>query len=822
MKNRTTFPIVIQVRGEMFLRRCLLKLSSADMRRFGRWPVRLIFLLLLTGAGWGGWYGYNKGFSRTWREYVIAEFRKRGVEVSFRRLAIDPFAGLVARDVVIVDAKDPDKVLASINHIVLDINYGNLIHRQPFLNAIDLRDANLSLPVNPADPKSKIKVSHLNARVLLPPHQIVLAHAEAMFYGTHISATGRLINPEAFQPSAPASEEAAKKRAAIVETIVDELKKLRFDSTPSLEVRFSGDLAEPESIFAEATLTGEKMKRGGYRIKRAKVALNYRDGVVTLKEGTIHDQQGALDVSGSFETGGKGEFRARSSLDVAAFLAEFGFTKRLDEIVFHSPPVIELSGKIEQGQELTLAVVGSVALQDFSLRAVVFDAATAHFSWDGTRWYVSDVRVANRTGELSASALNTPDGFRLKLHSTINPKSFLPLLSGHEAEFLSAWEFDQSPEVRFNLHGPSANFDGCEGDGEIRLGRSRLRGVPLLSAVSKVRIKNKTVSYDDFKIERAEGTATGSVLYDIARHEVRLEKIRAKLNPADVIVWINPDLLNAVTPYRFKKAPNASVNGVVQFAGGKKTNLEIAVDAPEGMDYVFLKKTLSAPKISAKLLFTDERLRISNLDGTLMAGRLRGDADISFSKRNPNYSAGLAVEHVDFEKLTSLYFNYKDSKGELAGDYRWRGRGPDARNMEGRGTATVTNGNVFAIPMLGPLSGLMNEVIPGAGYNTARRASADFEIADGVIRTRDFLVQGNGFSMMGGGDLFFLDDKMNFRVRMNAQGIPGVVLFPVSKLLEYVSDGSLGKPSWRPVVLPRGLGGTPKSAKENPDTGGPR
>src|SRR5216683_7771321 len=110
------------------------------MRRRRRWIIRSLSLALVAGLVWGGWYVYNKGFSKTWRQYVMSEFRKRGVQVYFRRLSLDPFQGLVARDVEITDAKDDTKVLAVINQIVLDINYGDLLHGQPFLNAVDLRD----------------------------------------------------------------------------------------------------------------------------------------------------------------------------------------------------------------------------------------------------------------------------------------------------------------------------------------------------------------------------------------------------------------------------------------------------------------------------------------------------------------------------------------------------------------------------------------------------------------------------------------------------------------------------------------------------------
>jgi hypothetical protein len=114
----------------------------------------------------------------------------------------------------------------------------------------------------------------------------------------------------------------------------------------------------------------------------------------------------------------------------------------------------------------------------------------------------------------------------------------------------------------------------------------------------------------------------------------------------------------------------------------------------------------------------------------------------------------------------------------------------------------VVDGDVFSIPLFGPFSGILNTIVPGMGYNMAREASAAFDVRDGVIETNHFEVKGMGFEMLGRGKIFFLDDRINFNIRINAKGLPGVVLFPVSKLLEYESNGPLSKPSWRPARLP--------------------
>ncbi len=140
---------------------------------------------------------------------------------------------------------------------------------------------------------------------------------------------------------------------------------------------------------------------------------------------------------------------------------------------------------------------------------------------------------------------------------------------------------------------------------------------------------------------------------------------------------------------------------------------------------------------------------------------------------------------MEFAALTKLYFNYDTSHGLLDGHFYFGGKNDDPRTLYGKGAVEVTEGNVFAIPVLGPFSSILNSIVPGMGYNMAHDGTSTFTLEDGVISTHDFLVKGKGFSMIGDGRLLFLDDRLNFNIRLNAQGLPGVLLFPVSKLLEY-------------------------------------
>ncbi len=156
------------------------------------------------------------------------------------------------------------------------------------------------------------------------------------------------------------------------------------------------------------------------------------------------------------------------------------------------------------------------------------------------------------------------------------------------------------------------------------------------------------------------------------------------------------------------------------------------------------------------------------------------------------------VSDIDFPRLTDLYYQYKTAHGQLHGSYEFTGPGAEPRKMQGNGKIEVTNGDVFAIPVFGPLSGILNSILPGAGYSIAHKATATFAIKDGTIHTDDFEVAGKLFGMLGQGDIHFFDDKLDFEVRLDMHGAAGILLKPVYKLFEYVGEGSLKKPDWHP------------------------
>src|SRR2546423_2014588 len=351
--------------------------------------LRLAIVALVLIFGWTAWYLAKRGFGKEWRDRVSEELHKRGVEASIQRLTVDPVRGLIAQNVRIYDFKNRENTLAVISEVALDINYAALLHNQPFLNALDVRGAELTIPnpaAAPGAPKTQIK--ELRAHVYFPPEQIYVSQAEGFFCGLRISATGQLIKRSDYKSSEEISDEEWRQRLLLVHRVADELRRYTFPGeAPALQVKFAGDLSQFESVHAEATLTADRLRRGNYELANLSLAAEWASQTLQINQGSWTDSAGNFSgrATWSRETGAA-DFQGRSTLDAKRFLDAVGFPQLLADVALTSPPLLELSGAANfAGDKPKISVIGRLAVERFSYKTVPLLNLTADFSWDGER-----------------------------------------------------------------------------------------------------------------------------------------------------------------------------------------------------------------------------------------------------------------------------------------------------------------------------------------------------------------------------------------------------------------------------------------------------
>ncbi|HEV7405307.1 MAG TPA: hypothetical protein VGO11_20355 [Chthoniobacteraceae bacterium] len=487
---------------------------------------RLLFLFLALLLVFGvtmAWYVSSKGFTRKWRTFIVAEFRKAGVEVHIRRLTLDPFRGLVAKEVTVLDARDKKSALAWVDEVLLGVNYAAAIRGQTFLDSADLRDANLWLPLDPKDPEGpRISITKLNARLYLPPRQIYLAKAQAEVHGIQVFASGRLINPQAWDPK-------AHKQAAVMEIgqeVLQELEKVHFGNpAPTLTIEFSGDLAHPDQIQADLRFRAREVRRKAYEFKSINVVASCRQGVIELQQLHAVDARGELRASGTYDLDSKAvAVHAKSTLHLGEIDKAFRWFPDLDDWTLNEPPGVELnlSGALEPAG--ALKATGHVEMHHSAFRRIPFKELASSFSWEAKGWSLRDFHLAHDAGELTGDATFRPGDFRAQLNSTLDPGLLVGLLKPNHAEWLARFDFTVPPTLQLDVRGTAPALEACEGNGKLTYSRVRYQGLPATPTSSTLHFAKELLTLEPFTLEQDAKAGPSKLLFDFARHEVRLEK----------------------------------------------------------------------------------------------------------------------------------------------------------------------------------------------------------------------------------------------------------------------------------------------------------
>ena len=539
--------------------------------RRGRWRWRLTLLVLtlalLGGACWAGWYAYNRGFSRKWREQLAAELRRRGLDFSATRLTLNPFEGLVAEEAHLYLLDAHHTPLLYIDRAAVDISLFNLIQKKPFLNSLDLRGARLTLPVDMNDPDGpKLKLRRFQAKLAVLPGEVRLTQATGDFYGVQVSISGRLLHPESFSPGgtpAPPEEQARRKQWA--RNLTDEIQKVRSSRTPPrLEIRFQGDLSQPGTLRASAQLQGDALRRGNYRLERLRVALDYAAGAFHLQQAELADAHGTLAAQGDFNPAtGDVRFQLQSGLDLMALEREFvGALPALGDFTFRDTPQLQLDGHTRFGPAAPgtadpagglppggspLQLTGHLALGRFVYHTFDFDRAETDFSWNGDRWYLRGLRLVRPGGggqQITGDVLSDPGAVNLRLTSTVDPMPFVGLLPKKGQEAAQRLEFRDPPRVEVTATGRSlADPAGLNVKGQLTLGRTGYRGEGLNHFHGDWTFSGHTLGARNLKLERDEGIGTAdALLYDLDKHDLHIDNARTNLNTGEIGVWLDPDV----------------------------------------------------------------------------------------------------------------------------------------------------------------------------------------------------------------------------------------------------------------------------------------
>lgn len=785
-------------------------LLPAPLRILFKGIVRIGLVMIFAGIPATLVYLKMVGFGDEIRDRVALALSSGPIETQIGRLSFDGIEGLIAEDVKIYRKGNPPQELASIDRVAVAPNLSELLSGKILIDRVSLLDADAQIPVGSVDDPTMLSIGGLRADLEFFEDEVRIGTFEADFQGISLRISGSL---SGLRDLDFAGQESGGDGSA-ARNLLDFLASLNYPGKkPLLTAEVSGSVANAASLnidfFAlqSGPIVAEKWTMDSLEVKG-----RYQGGRGQIEYFMARDATGHLRLwaTGNSEAA---EIEIDSTLSLEPFLNLLPEIKELNDLTLRRPPALVARASLDfTTRPLKKFVSGSVALRDFDFRGVPCESFASDFAWDGVRVFVRGAELHASDGSARIDALVAEDGVRIKAEGSMMPHGFAPALDKKTQDMLAEMEFADIPSMRITLRGPSLDFRLLKGTGELTLGRTAMRGVWIDSVKSAFEVAEGAITYRDFLLRGSgNGRGTGTFTYDFAGQQVRLKDIVSTINPVEAMMWVDPRIAETLRPYRFRANPSVRGGGTIFMKQPTKNNLSIQVESAKGLDYDLFHKTLHLGKTSATVDVIGTTVKARVHEAELMGGKIQVNADISIDPKKPVFGAEVSLFDVDFARLSKLYFGYEGSEGEVSGQFSFQAPLKRPSSMVGKGTVRVEDGNVFAIPVLGPLSEIINKILPGAGYETARLATADFSIAEEKIHTKNFAIEGVGFTLLGEGDIYFMTDQMDMSVRINARGMPGLVLFPVSKLFEYVSTGTISKPEWRPKIIPRF--GTPNSSR---------
>lgn len=848
--------------------------------------IRRLILLALFGAVLGGFaYVRSEGFASSWRDFVVEQMAQRGWFMKLDALRLDPLqGGLVARGIEVYQDAGHHTLLATVDRLNVDLDLSRLMHREVVVQGVDFRNANLTFPIDPEDPKSEmLNFSHLRANVQMAGERIEIRRAEGEFFGLHLSITGSLLRPT---PLSDEEERRARERhrrriAAIKERrniIVEAAKILKHFQTaraPRLDIVINGDLDRPEEMDATLHLSADGLRHGDYVCEELEARATYSGRMVDLTNLQVRDHLGAMQLGATYEIGGEAvDFHLHSTVDLPRLAAAILEDESLHEVVFYEPPEINADGRVLLGKAVPadafapLQCSGTARVGRFASRGEVLDSLGVSFGLSPEGLYFRDGVLKHKTGTLALQAMmKRGDGFRYRAQVQLDPNIIVPFLSPERMpntrEIIQRFAFRDSSAIFGEVEGsgPEPNLNRCLNRGHIELHNFRYRGEEFARVEGDVEFSGRKHRYENMRIDRAEGHGSvDEVAVDDGAGTVRLRNVVTDFDPVAVTACFARKTAEVIARYRFDKHPHVELDGLLDL-NGDDTDLRVKFRGEGvghyvlwGVDYTIAKPVgdllFKGPKLDYDVsgavfgsemnckggvdldpgtndynvdfrgglfrydVFTKpmpfERVRVKatcqkglaefDMKAALLNGNfsLRGRVD---DRKQPQpFEADVRFDALNFKKFAQVYSPGFETEGDLTGHVECSGIVGDWRTLKGKGALVILNGNLYAVPILGPLTPLLGALLPKpiGGFNIAKEADATFTLANGFATTEDVVALTTAFRLVAKGQVDYLEDRIQFHAQAKFRGLPGLVLFPVSQILEYTGEGSVEDPKWRP------------------------
>jgi len=758
-------------------------------------------VMVLAAAGAAVWANQT-GLPDELRRMIEAELGQRGMHVRLGSLRYVPLVGIVAEDVESFSPEEPGRRLAHIQRVVFDLDLSRLVRGKVRVERVELSDARVVLPTAKGAPD--LVIERLNGRI-----------------GARVIGNG----------SRPGGgNENADQRATrrlLLARIAKELARWDFDSRspPKIRLFVEGELSEPEDLQVTVALESPRLGRAGYELKDVRLDGEIVGGVLSIHSVRAHDETGSLRGRVEYDIRERsGRFVGRSGLDAMRLLHAFFGIRVLEGFDFKTPPKIDIDARfrLPPGKAPMWSVSGAGECGAFSFGGNSFLGAKAGFSVEGHNVYLRDVELRHAKGTATGKVLVRDGKVRYRVKTNVPVGPWRPFFQGKPlGKVLDQIEARPGHSVAVDLDGRSDIHDShawsCQGT--LYTTGIRYRGVPLRKFRSKVRFDAAALRFNDvsavfddtgYPLRRRPGKSApharaDNVTIDHTAELVRVANLTGTCWPGQVADMFNRKLGQNLARYKFYDPPDVKASGTIDMRpGGARTDFLTDFQLSTGADYRFLGQDVPLESPSGRVHVLGNRVKIENLSVRAFGGKVDGDLVVTDGH---DLAGEFHWQRVSLPGIAECYQFGPIKAGWLTGRLKFTDTTAGLADLNGEGVLVLEEGELFQVPIFGPLSSLMNGVLGGAGFQKkkekigfqlAREASCTFTIREGQFATGDFHTETPSFSIAGEGTVDLADKTLDMTMRLDARGLYGVITLPLRPFygfFQFSGTGTLNEPA---------------------------
>jgi hypothetical protein len=797
----------------------------------------LVALLVFAGvlaAGGALWWANRTGLPDSWRTEIERALAARGLHADIQGLRYWPFQGVEADEVVIYGDETRQRVLARVNEVIMDIDRTKLARGEVRVERLDLKGGSLSLPADPDDPQSKVlHIKNASGRVLMPGNrrfEVIDAKGEVSGIRLELEALilGYRQRPAGTQFE---NEQARAYRRKQLTRLIELLEPWQFDSSapPVIRLRVEGDLDDPKTVRADVFVKSGPLEHGGVSLKKIDAKGEMRGRLLVLESLHLEDEGGGLSGRMEYDMADRsGRFEANSNLELPILLKEFDAPGWLDQVSFQARPQLSARGdfKWPENGKPSIHVTGHLMAENLRFQGHSASRVETDVAWNGENVFLDNLMVTRPDGTLRGRLLAKPDMVRYDVSTDLRIGVWRGFFDKHPlakvfADFTDREDTKVDARVsgRFNRH----DKDDWVAKGEAHATHMAYKGTPFREAGVKMNLNHDFLDFTGGEVEfdyanyamRKEhgGPMTGRAKVDRVRWNrepgtLVLEGIEGNFWPAPVLRCFLPKVADHLEEYRYHTTPKLSGGGVIGLfeRGAGKTDFRVIGSTPGQVSYKFVGKDLVLSGLRTKVQVKPRSTEVRDLSFDVFDGPMRGKFDILPGEGRMRVKGELDWTRLSLPELSTVCGFEKKAKGFVTGRIEFEHYGEAAAGLSGDGLVALEEGELFSVPIFGPLSPVLSAVLANrkAGFQEARDAFCTFNVKEGVLRTDDFLTTTPSLVFTGDATADLNRTTLDMTIRMNARGLLGVITLPLKPfygLFQFRGTGPMKEPKWDNVMF---------------------